>query len=252
MNRLNLSDSRPVFSALLISGFLSFWCPPDALAQVTSENKPQTWLSLFDGRTMSGWKSSEFGADGPVQIVDGAIRLGFGEPLTGVTYDGQFALPEYDYQLKLRARRIDGMDFFCGLTFPYGETHCTLILGGWGGGVIGLSSLDGRDASENETTRYESFKRNEWYDVRVQVKRGSIVAWINGRQRVICNVADRKVTTRPEVIRSRPLGIASFRTKAEIKDIAIRLLSPKSQTSEPPKSDSLSVPDITSRTSTDH
>ena len=33
-----------------------------------------------------------------------------------------------------------------------------LIVGGWGGTVVGLSSIDGMDASENETTITESLK----------------------------------------------------------------------------------------------
>ncbi len=182
------------------------------------------WHSLFQGQDLTGWRSSNFGADGPVKVVDGSIQLGVGEPLTGVTYQGPCPLPRFNYELRLRARRIAGMDFFCGLTFPYGDSHCTLILGGWGGGVVGLSSLGGRDASENETTRYFSFRKNQWYEVRLRVKEGSITAWIDNEQRVICQVAGRAVATRPEVLRSRPLGIASFRTKAEIKDVALRRL----------------------------
>ncbi len=213
--------------ATSMAGGLIFLASHATVAQEPNSSEMLDWRRLFDGTTLAGWKSSRFGADGPVKVTDGAIQLGFGDPLTGVTYDGALQLPKFDYELKLRARRIDGMDFFCGLTFPYGDSHCTLILGGWGGGLIGLSSLDGRDASENETTRYETFQRNQWYDVRVLVTDGAIVAWIDERQRVICKVATRTVSTRPEVTRSRPLGIASFRTKAEIKDIAIRKLPPK-------------------------
>ena len=37
-----------------------------------------------------------------------------------------------DYELRLEAKRVEGGDFFCGLTFPVGKEYCTLILGGWG------------------------------------------------------------------------------------------------------------------------
>ena len=46
---------------------------------------------------------------------------------------------------------MQGGDFFCGLTFPYGDASCTFVVGGWGGGLVGLSSINGDDASENET-----------------------------------------------------------------------------------------------------
>ena len=57
-----------------------------------------------------------------------------------------------DYEVTLEAMRVDGNDFFCGMTFPAGKDPCTLIVGGWGGTVVGLSSINGMDASENETT----------------------------------------------------------------------------------------------------
>lgn len=198
--------------------------PPQPASTVVVRS-PHPWQSLLEGDGLHDWKSSEFGADGPVTCVNACIQLGVGEPLTGVTYAGPVELPTVNYELRLRARRVAGMDFFCGLTFPYLNSHCTLILGGWGGGLIGLSSLDGQDASENESTRYESFRRNHWYDVRLRVTDGSITAWIDQKQRVICNVAGRSVSTRPEVVRSRPLGIASYRTQAEIKQIALRRLN---------------------------
>ena len=76
--------------------------------------------------------------------------LDFGSSMTGVTYQGK-DLPRTDYEIRLEAQRIDGTDFFCGLTFPVHDAHLSLIVGGWGGSLVGLSSLDGKDASRNET-----------------------------------------------------------------------------------------------------
>lgn len=61
-------------------------------------------------------------------------------------------MPVMNYELSLEAMRVDGSDFFCGLTFPVGSNFCSFIVGGWGGGVVGLSSLNSEDASQNETT----------------------------------------------------------------------------------------------------
>ena len=52
-------------------------------------------------------------------------------------------LPRTDYEIRFETRRIEGFDFFCGLTFPVGEKYLTLVLGGWDGNVVGLSCLDG-------------------------------------------------------------------------------------------------------------
>ena len=49
-----------------------------------------------------------------------------------------------------------------------GNSFCSFVVGGWGGGVVGLSSVDGSDASENETSRSKEFKRGQWYRVQVE------------------------------------------------------------------------------------
>ncbi len=116
-----------------------------ALADATPENP---WISMFDGKTLGQWKPSKFGGQGDVDVDDGQIRMSFGSELTGITWAGP--PPKMNYELELEARRIDGNDFFCGLTFPVGDSPCSFIVGGWGGGVIGLSSLDGKDAARTK------------------------------------------------------------------------------------------------------
>src|SRR5262249_39791253 len=105
--------------------------------------------SLFDGKTLAGWKATVFGGEGKVAVEKGQIILQRGAPLTGITWaGGPPELPRMSYEVSLDAMKVDGSDFFCGLTFPVGPDPCSFIVGGWGGGVVGLSSLDGMDASE--------------------------------------------------------------------------------------------------------
>ncbi len=63
--------------------------------------------------------------------------------------------------------------------FPVKKSHCSLVLGGWGGSLTGLSSLDGFDASENETTNVMDFKEGQWYKIRLRVTEKKIEAWID-------------------------------------------------------------------------
>jgi hypothetical protein len=178
------------------------------------------WQSLFDGKTLAGWKSTEFGGEGRVSAEGGTIILGRGDPLTGVTYSGD--IPRIDYEIALQAMKLDGNDFFCALTFPIADRSCSLILGGWGGTIVGLSSLDGLDASENETTQSLVFDKDRWYDVRVRVTPGSIEAWLDEKPIVAVSTKGRHIGIRPEVDLSRPLGIASYRTRAALRNIRIR------------------------------
>jgi hypothetical protein len=81
----------------------------------SKENKPE-WKPLFDGKTLEGWKVTDFGGQGAVEVEDGSIVLGMGSPLTGITYQREF--PKCDYEIKLQARRLEGVDFFSTVTFP--------------------------------------------------------------------------------------------------------------------------------------
>ncbi len=181
------------------------------------------WKPLFDGKTLRGWKITQFGGQGDVTVQAGTIELDFGSPMTGITYTGK--LPKCNYEIQLDAKRIDGVDFFCALTFPVNNSYCSLIVGGWGGAVVGISSIDGHDASENETTRYMSFKKGRWYHIRVRVQADRIQAWIDRQQVVNLSIRGRKLTTRAEVDLSKPLGIASFETRAGLRNIRIRELN---------------------------
>ena len=99
------------------------------------------------------------------------IVLGAGGPMTGVTWSGEF--PKTNYEIRWEAARIDGNDFFASLTFPVGDSYCTWVTGGWGGDIVGLSSLDGWDASDNETRSYFDFDKGRWYAFRLKVTPGA-------------------------------------------------------------------------------
>ncbi len=180
------------------------------------------WKSLFDGKTLSGWKKVNFGGEGEIEIEDRAIVLGYGQSMTGIQYTKPF--PKLDYEIRLEAKRVGGTDFFCGLTFPVADTHCSFILGGWGGAVVGLSSLDDRDASENETGQAMALEDNRWYKVRVRVTDGAITVWLDDKQIIDVQTRGRKISTRVEVDLCKPLGISSWETRAALRKIEYRRL----------------------------
>ena len=185
------------------------------------------WKPLFDGKTLTNWKSTPFGDEGKVEVKDGRIVLAKGDEMTGITWTGDLAtLPKLNYELSLQAQRIEGNDFFCGLTFPVSNDPCSFIVGGWNGGVVGLSSLDGKDAARNETARFMAFENKRWYKIRVRVSERGITAWIDDKQVVGVDTKGRRISIRSEVEASRPLGISCYNTVAGIKDIQIRNLTP--------------------------
>lgn len=185
-------------------------------------DKSAGWTHIFDGRSLSDWKISDFGGEGDVRVEDGKLMLDFGNWLTGVTYAGKF--PQSNFEIRLEAMQVDGIDFFCGMTFPVGPSYCSLIVGGWGGSVVGLSNIDDRDASDNATTRYMSFKNGVWYRIRVRVTAQKIEAWIDDEKVVDQVITGHKIGTRPELDPSQPFGIASYDTRAALRNIELRKL----------------------------
>lgn len=174
----------------------------------------------FDGNPYKGWEITNFGPQGPVYVSGTDIILGMGEGCTGITWKGNF--PVINYEVSLDARRIEGNDFFCGLTFPVGKESCTLIAGGWGGTTVGLSSIDGLDASDNSTRTLMKFDKNRWYHIRLAVTPTNIEAWIDSLRVVDFSTVNRKLSVRPEVELSKPFGISSWNTTAALRNVQVK------------------------------
>jgi hypothetical protein len=185
--------------------------------------------SLFDGKSLAGWKRTEFRGAGQVTVErsfrggPGTIVVSPGSALTGITYTK--AVPKTNYEITLECMKIEGLDFMCGLTFPVGDSHASLILGGWGGNVVGISSLDGHDASENETSRGITFVTDHWYKVRMRVTPKKLEAWLDDKKIVDQDITNRKVSLRfGEISKSVPLGLATYQTKAAYRAIKLHKL----------------------------
>jgi sugar phosphate isomerase/epimerase len=181
-------------------------------------------VSLFDGKSLNGWKVTDFGARGEVTVKDGQIILDAGDPLTGINLGGE-PPARMDYEISLEAMKLDGDDFFCALTVPVAKSFCTLVVGGWGGSLVGISSIDDMDASENFTTQFRKFVSNRWYRIRLRVTAKKLEAWIDDDQLVDADIAGKKISMRlGEIEMSQPLGIATFRTRSALRGIKIRTL----------------------------
>ncbi len=174
--------------------------------------------SLFDGKSLTGWSVTDFAGRGAVKVDAGRIVLETGV-MTGVTWTND--LPKMNYEISLEAMRVDGSDFFCALTFPVNADPCSFIVGGWGGGVVGLSSVDSEDAAHNETTSYMNFENGKWFKIRVRVTPTRIEAWIDKDRAVNLETKGKTLSIRPEVELSKPLGIASWSTTAALRNIQL-------------------------------
>jgi hypothetical protein len=178
---------------------------------------------MFDGKTLTGWKATDFSNAGKVEVENGAIQLRNGY-MTGVTWTND--VPRMNYEISLDAMRVEGSDFFCGLTFPVDTNFLSFIVGGWGGGTVGMSSIDSEDASSNETTKFMNFTTGRWYHVRVRVTPKRVQAWIDNEQTADFEWVDRRLSIRLEVESCTPLGVATWNTAGALKNIKLTPLAP--------------------------
>ena len=166
------------------------------------------WVSLFDGRTLSGWKEAPYTRRGPVQVRDGMLVLGKGRT-TGIALTREF--PASGYELRFEAARLAGKDFFAGVTFPVRDSFCFWVNGGWGGTVVGLSNLEGNDASENDTSTVREFVQGRWYAFRLAVTASRIQAWIDNDLVIDVDYTRRKVELQfDETDLGKPLGFSAY------------------------------------------
>jgi hypothetical protein len=212
-----------VVFALMLFGMLAVPGSGQEPAKVGGKTEARG-KELFDGKSLDGWKSADFFKHGKVHVADGTIVMEKGDRMTGVTYTRK-DFPKIDYEVTLEGKKLAGNDFFCTTTFPVGDSFCSLVVGGWGGRVVGLSSVGGVDASENETRREMGFETGKWYRIRIRVTAKRIEAWIDAKQVVDLDSEGRKISTRIECIPNRPFGICTWDTAGAVRDIRVRLLT---------------------------
>ncbi len=180
-------------------------------------------IELFDGQSLAGWEVTNFGGEGDCRLENGSLIVEAGYPLSGVT-STRADLPKSNYEISLEAKKNSGVDFFCGLTFPVADSHCTFVVGGWAGAVVGLSCIDDQDAAHNATRKLMKFEKGQWYKIRVRVEPNRIRAWIDEQSMVDQDIEGKKISVRNETRPSRPLGLCNFETTSEFRNIRLTTL----------------------------
>lgn len=201
----------------------------EGTATAKTPDVKKDWKPLFNGKDLDGWKVTNFGGEGAVKVEgkdNEEIVIYEGVDLSGITTTRKDILKS-NYEVEFEAQRASGTDFFVGYTFPVGEDACSLVLGGWGGGVCGISSLDLMDASENETTGYREFIQGKWYKVRVRVTDKRIQAWLGEWTLADVERELHDIDVRFEMEASKPMGFATYQTVGKIRNARIRQLTAK-------------------------
>lgn len=195
--------------------------PKAAAATVASD----AWVEM-ETLAPGKWVPIEGAADVTWNDETRVMQIGIGTELNGVRWSG--SVPTTPYTVELEARRMSGSDFFCGLTFPVrtGSESVSLIVGGWGGNLVGISSIEGMDASENSTASQQEFESQKWYRIRVEVRAEHLQAWIDDKQVVDAHTEEQKLSLRSGPIEEcAPFGLATWLTHAELRAVKWRKLA---------------------------
>ena len=207
-----------LFSLLLVG------CGP---AAKPAPQAPRTW-SLLEGAAAAQWQQAGIPDEGKIHVTNGELTLAAGQPMTGAKWVGWTPdLPQTNYALTYETLRVEGGDIFGMATFPVGshQSNATFVIGGWGGTVTGISSIDFQDANENQTRAEQRFENNRWYKVRIEVRREDLRAWIDDRIVVNTSIKGRQVTLRSGFIdHCLPFGFATWNTTARVRAVRVEAL----------------------------
>lgn len=187
-----------------------------------SSNRPDEKV-LFNGISLDHWEVLDYEGHGEVTVADSCIIIGKGELISGIRWTDDF--PISNYEVTLKAKRVNGNDFFCGMTFPVRDSYLTLILGGWRGALSGLSCIDGYDAANNQTGIAYGFGTGWWYDVRLRVTDEKVEAWVSDEKLVDFTIGKSRLSLRSEVESSVPFGITTYKTTGAIRDIRLKYIN---------------------------
>ncbi|RBP42607.1 hypothetical protein DES53_106316 [Roseimicrobium gellanilyticum] len=211
-------------AVLLLAGLSS--CGPKEPG--TTPEAPLQW-ELF-GKELGGhWKEAEMLHSGGVQQETDGHTLKAGSPMTGIVFptwekDG---LPLTSYRLTYEAMRVSGKDFFGSVTFPVGavENCVTFVLGGWGGSQVGISSIDGMDATMNATGSVQRFEDGKWYRIRIEVTPETLSVWLDDRSLAKADISRAQLSLRSgEIDRCVPFGFATYGTEGRIRNCVVERL----------------------------
>ena len=218
MKTIKTAKNKYIVFALIINFII--------LCGSTSQlEREQEWAPLMDGKTMNGWETALF-SEGEPFVEDGIYVLPqppYGGLSTGLSLIKNSTIPAVNYIIYYEARRVDGNDIFGGLSFPYKNTYATLVIGGWGGSICGLSSIDGKDALDNETTTRVNFNEDQWYPVTLRVTTDSIRAVVGDVKVVDISTAGKRIHIRRGTIGSG-LTFITYYTTGEIRNVRLKRL----------------------------
>jgi len=202
--------SRSHFGRLLAGTLVALVASTAAIAQQASSDKQNEsgFVSLFDGKTLNGWKKSEENPDS-FRVEDGLIVVE--GPRAHLYYDGELA-PLKNFHFKAEVKTTPGSN--SGIYF-----HTRYQPSGWPKYgyecQVNISHSDPKKTSGLYAVRDVAdpgVKDNEWYTQEIIVKGRHIQLIVNGKTLVDYTEPENKQPETPDF--ERRLGEGTFALQA--------------------------------------
>ncbi len=206
-----------------------FWCLIFAGCKPSIQQQTiQRWY-MFSSLQLGKWQEAKMFKNGGIAREADGFTLKEGSPMTGIVFPSWLTdgMPVADFAINYEAMRVSGGDFFGSVTFPVRDdkTFVTFVLGGWGGSQVGLSCIDGYDASENTTGSSQRFENGRWYRIRIEVRPKEIKVLLDDRPIILTNIAGRTLSLRSgEIDQCMPFGFATYGTVGRIRKCVVERL----------------------------
>jgi len=113
-----------------------------------------------------------------------------------------------------------------------------VIIGGWGGGLCGISSFNYMDAAENQWTRGVAFENNKWHTLRVRVMPNVMQIFLDEKKTYHARVEYEKssqfsLRSGSDIDKTKPLGLASFQTHAHWRNFTLTKITEVTEDDKP-------------------
>ncbi len=217
------ADNRAAIAALRAQADAALGAPASKGPALVPD--AEGWMSMFDGRTLGGWRVVEggpFTRHGRVSVENKQITLERGDPQTGIAWSGDF--PRVDYEVALDVMRLDGANDFATLVFPH-LANSTRLLCTWGPSTMAVE-VDGKAGEGNPTARTVAVKDSQWYRLRLRVTAPRLEVWLDDEKVVDLSTAGQSLTLHPDCLPLQPFGIYSWLTRSAVRNLRFRRVPP--------------------------
>ena len=186
-------------------------------------------VSLFDGKSLAGWKPSKNSPEGTYKVVDGVLQVRGGQGhLYFVGADGKASFKNFEFTAKVKTYKGANS----GIYF-----HTAYQDAGWPAAGYECQ-VNATHADKKKTGGLYAVKDvmdvapapdDEWFDYRIRVEGKRIQVWINGKQTV--DFTEPADWTPPKGMAGRKVGAGTFALQAhdpgckvDYKDIKVETL----------------------------